>query len=96
MVPNDTSPRDIDGLSTVLLAACDRARIRILFSVRHESMTAGAIVKVVGYSRPAISHHLAVLRANKLIRFEKIGRFRHYSATDHGRSLVDSIAAFGQ
>ncbi|HXR35006.1 MAG TPA: metalloregulator ArsR/SmtB family transcription factor [Candidatus Binataceae bacterium] len=46
-------------------------------------------------SQPALSQHLAVLRAARLVRERKAGRFRYYRANPAGlKPVIDWIAQY--
>src|SRR5262249_45174596 len=56
-----------------LRALADRTRRRILSLVWHHERSAGDIAKDFSISRPAVSQHLGVLRASKLVTLRKVG-----------------------
>lgn len=66
-------------LEQVLAALADPIRRQILDGLRHGPLSAGAIAgRFPQISRPAVSQHLATLRAAGLVREERQGRFRYY------------------
>jgi DNA-binding transcriptional ArsR family regulator len=56
-----------------LRALADRTRRRILSLVWHHERSAGDIAKDFSISRPAVSQHLGVLRASKLVILRRAG-----------------------
>jgi len=56
-----------------LRALADGTRRRILSLVWHHERSAGDIAKDFSISRPAVSQHLGVLRASKLVTLRKVG-----------------------
>jgi DNA-binding transcriptional ArsR family regulator len=69
--------QDVDK---VLKALADGTRRRILAMVWGEERTAGAIAARFTMTRPAISHHLAVLLEGKLVTLRRQGTRRLYRA----------------
>ena len=65
----------------VFTALADPTRRAILELLRdHPSLTAGEVAAhFTEISRPAVSKHLGVLRAAKLVRAEERGRENHYT-----------------
>jgi len=64
----------------------------ILLLAEHEALTVTEIAEQSHLSRPAISHHLKVLRDNKLVTIEQKGTQRYYSlALDESVSLLKSL-----
>ncbi|MGD6833669.1 ArsR/SmtB family transcription factor [Sutcliffiella halmapala] len=53
----------------------------ILLLAEQESLTVNEIAESSRLSRPAISHHLKILRDNKLVSIEQKGTQRIYSLT---------------
>src|SRR5215470_1609089 len=63
-----------------LRALADRTRRRILSLVWHHERSAGDIAKDFAISRPAVSQHLGVLRASKLVTRRRAGTRSLYRA----------------
>lgn len=74
-----TAPVDTHELER-LLAAIEPTRIKILFLVgRRGRMCVGDIAGCFRVSRPAISHHLKVLKVGGLLETEREGQQIFYS-----------------
>ncbi len=77
----------------------DRTRAQIVYMLcRHGRMNVGDIARHFRMSRPAVSHHLRVLKESGLVECEKVGQAIFYSVDAsrliqalHG--LAESIAA---
>lgn len=67
-------------MDTMLRALADGTRRQILALVWQEERTAGEIAAEFSVTRPAISHHLAVLAASELVRVRRAGTRRFYRA----------------
>lgn len=63
----------------VFRAIADPTRRAILDRLRAGPANAGALAADFEQSRPAISKHLKVLRASRLVREQRVGRERVYS-----------------
>ncbi len=62
-------------MAKVLTALGDEHRQRIMLTFeRGERLTVGQIAAVSTLSRPAVSHHLKILRAAGVLEAEKIGK----------------------
>ena len=59
----------------------------ILLLAEREALTVNEITEHATLSRPAISHHLKVLRDNRLVSIEQTGTQRYYSL-----ALENSVA----
>jgi DNA-binding transcriptional ArsR family regulator len=79
MSPRATTATAPEALDAVFFALADGTRRQLLARLRGERQTAGALAEGFALSRPAVSRHLAVLRAAALVREEKRGRERVYS-----------------
>ncbi|AYA74369.1 transcriptional regulator [Bacillus sp. Y1] len=51
----------------------------ILLLAENESLSVNEIADASTLSRPAISHHLKILRDNQLVKIEQKGTMRYYS-----------------
>jgi len=60
-------------------------------------LSVGALVEGSGVSQPAVSQHLAVLKASGLVSERREGRFVRYAARPEGlKPLVDWMAFYGK
>ena len=67
----------------------DPTRMRILWALLQHELCVCDIANVLGMSKSAVSHQLAVLRAASLVRFRRDMKTVYYSlADDHVRSIV--------
>jgi ArsR family transcriptional regulator, arsenate/arsenite/antimonite-responsive transcriptional repressor len=68
-------PRDWRALAKVFVALGDEHRQRILLTFdKGERLTVGQIAQVATLSRPAVSHHLKILRDAGVLLAERAGR----------------------
>ena len=70
-----TIPKEWRALAKVFVALGDEHRQRILLTFeKGERLTVGQIVEVATLSRPAVSHHLKILRNAGVLEAERAGR----------------------
>ena len=68
-------PKPWRGIAKVFVALGDEHRQRILLTFdRDERLTVGQIAQVATLSRPAVSHHLKILREAGVLLAERSGR----------------------
>jgi DNA-binding transcriptional ArsR family regulator len=60
----------------------DTTRIRILYALYECEMCVCDLAELLGASQSAISHQLALLRANKLVKYRRDGKTVFYSLDD--------------
>lgn len=79
----------------VLKALADDVRLEILEILRKEEMNVTDITKRCSLSRPAISHHLQILKRAKILESRKEGKEIYYSVNMQTlRSLSQSLLVF--
>ena len=68
-------PKEWRALARVFVALGDEHRQRILLTFeKGERLTVGQIAEVATLSRPAVSHHLKILREARALAAERAGR----------------------
>ena len=68
-------PKEWRAMGEVFVALGDEHRQRIMLTFeKGERLTVGQIAQVSTLSRPAVSHHLKILRTTGLLDEEKIGK----------------------
>ena len=78
------------ALSELFKTFGDSTRIRILFCLFIDEMCVCDIANLLGMSQSAISHQLAVLKRQKLIKARRDGKAVFYSlADDHVRMIIN-------
>jgi len=96
----DASTTVTDSRARLLDAAADPVRLSIVFLLaRGDRLNVGEIAaRYPRMSRPAISHHLKVLKDAAIVRNEKVGQEVHYwldrtRIVEDLRALADAIEA---
>jgi len=83
-------PAEWRAMAKVFVALGDEHRQRIMLTFeKGERLTVGQIAAVSTLSRPAVSHHLKILRAAGLLEEEKIGK-EVYLSVNRAR-LVETL-----
>jgi ArsR family transcriptional regulator len=68
-------PKEWRALAKVFVALGDEHRQRILLTFdKGERLTVGQVAEVATLSRPAVSHHLKILREAGVLQAERAGR----------------------
>ena len=68
-----------ENLDRVFAALADRTRRKILATLQKDAETVHVLASMFDMSRPAVSKHLAVLRAAGLVRETRSGRENFYA-----------------
>lgn len=77
----------------LLKAASDPTRLRVLMLLEDGEQHVGALCEAVGQGQPAVSHHLALLRAARLVEVRRDGKFNRYALSEDGRKLAGAAGA---
>jgi len=86
-----------DPTLEMISALSDRTRLQILFLLGERGRTCvGDIAHHFQISRPAISHHLKILKRSRIVRNEKVGQEVYYWVNVDGlvgmlRGLADTL-----
>src|SRR5215470_308231 len=75
----------MDQLLTMLRAAADPTRLRLLLILREAELTVSELTQIVGQSQPRVSRHLKLLCDAGLLERFKEGSWVFYRAADSGR-----------
>jgi DNA-binding transcriptional ArsR family regulator len=84
------------GLAEIFQMLADPSRLKILLTLaRAGTMHVTALCQALGQMQPAVSHHLSLLRARKLVTCRRDGKNKYY-AVDSAlvRTLLDDF--FGE
>jgi len=72
----------------------DANRLSIVLSCLYEPVGVGVLAEKLGLSQSLVSHHLRLLRAARLVRGERDGKFvRYVAADDHVREMLKNMTA---
>lgn len=91
-----TLPPDeqVDELADVFGLLADAGRLRVLAALLEGEMCVCDLGAVAGVSESAVSHHLRLLRAHRVVQVRRSGRMAYYRLADaHVRMLLDLALA---
>src|SRR5690625_56325 len=74
---------EVAGLSELFKVLGDETRTRILYLLSLQELCVCDIAEVMEMSLPAISHHLRLLKAMRIVKYRREGRQVYYSLDDH-------------
>lgn len=73
---------DVAGLSELFKVLGDENRTRILYLLSLQELCVCDIADILEMSLPAVSHHLRLLRAHRLVKYRREGKQVYYSLDD--------------
>src|ERR1700712_3103549 len=77
--------KTVDRLVSMLRAAGDPTRLRLLLLLRRAELTVSELIEIVGQSQPRVSRHLKLLGEAGLLERFKEGSWVFYRAADSGK-----------
>lgn len=93
VAPVDLDAKGIRGAAETFKLLADPTRLSILSALTDGELNVGQLTGAVRMTQPATSHHLALLRASKLVESRREGKHNYYSLTDRGRTGVRAMGA---
>jgi ArsR family transcriptional regulator len=78
-IPTD---KQLVNLVNLYKMFADSTRLKVLWALSIESMCVGSLSAALGMTESAISHQLKTLRLAGLVKYDKKGKFVHYSLSD--------------
>ncbi|MBC7082594.1 MAG: ArsR family transcriptional regulator, lead/cadmium/zinc/bismuth-responsive transcriptional [Bacillota bacterium] len=73
---------EVAGLSEIFKALGDETRTKILYLLSLEELCVCNLAQILDISVPAVSHHLRLLRALRLVKYRREGKTVCYSLDD--------------
>lgn len=73
---------EVAGLSEIFKVLGDETRTKILFLLAHQELCVCDLAAVLDMSLPAVSHHLRLLKAMRLVKYRRDGKTVNYSLDD--------------
>ena len=87
IIPEATLLYDLSDFFKVL---GDSTRLGILFAIDKAPMCVCDISAALGMTKSAVSHQLKVLRQNRLVKYNKVGKNVFYELSDeHVRDIIE-------
>ncbi|GAB4495690.1 MAG: hypothetical protein Fur0016_33580 [Anaerolineales bacterium] len=89
--------RSAGQIAEILKALADPTRVQILSLLSHEPVCVINLCLALEMSQPAISHHLRILRHNRIVQTRKEGKHVFYALADeHIQTLYRQILEHSQ
>lgn len=88
--PSDTA--QFIEAAELLKALAHPARLRIAVTLGHQELCVHELVDLLGLTQPAVSQHLQVLRAARVVSGRRVGREVRYSLADEHIAHIASDA----
>lgn len=73
---------EVAGLSEIFKVLGDETRTKIMYLLAHRRLCVCDIAVVLEMSLPAVSHHLRLLKALRLVKYVREGKMVYYSLDD--------------
>ena len=73
---------EAEGLGNLFKALSDETRAKIMYCLNREELCVCDVANVLGMSAQAVSHHLRLLRAMRLVRARREGKLVFYTLDD--------------
>jgi DNA-binding transcriptional ArsR family regulator len=93
---SSTTPKDkVREAAKLLKMAADPTRLQILLALAESGeINVGDLAEVVNQSRPAITHHVTLLRHGGLVSPRRAGFKIFYSLGERGKALAAIVRGF--
>lgn len=85
---------EVAGLSEIFKILGDETRTKILYILAQQPLCVCEIATIMGMTLPAISHHLRLLKALRLVKNNRNGKLVYYALDDqHILNLIREAQA---
>ena len=85
---------EVAGLSEIFKVLGDETRTKILYLLAHKELCVCDLATLLDMSLPAVSHHLRLLKALRLVKYHRDGKMVYYSLDDeHILNLIREAQA---
>ena len=85
---------EVSGLSEIFRVLGDETRTKILYLLAQQRLCVCDIAMVLEMTLPAVSHHLRLLKALRLVKYSREGKMVFYSLDDgHILNLIREAQA---
>lgn len=85
---------EVAGLSEIFKILGDETRTKILYLLAHRELCVCDLASILELSLPAVSHHLRIMKALRLVKYRREGKMVYYSLDDeHILNLIREAQA---
>jgi DNA-binding transcriptional ArsR family regulator len=88
---DDSQVNDATNIAKLI---SDHQRVKILGLIEPGNLSVGEIAEALESTQPAISHHIALLKAGGLINPNRVGKNNYYAHTKRGSKVMKSVRTF--
>ncbi len=74
---------EVEGLSRIFRVLGDETRTKLIYLLSLEELCVCDLAEILGITVPAVSHHLRLLKAMRLVKHRRDGKNVYYSLNDH-------------
>ncbi len=74
---------EVAGLSEIFKVLGDETRTKILYLLAHKELCVCDMAVILEMTLPAVSHHLRLLKALRLVKYRRDGKMVFYSLDDN-------------
>lgn len=86
----EISDNDLSHMAELFKVLGDPTRMRILFLISAREINVSDMAEKLNVSESAVSHHLKILRLNRLVRRRRDGKSIYYELKDnHVRAIIE-------
>ncbi len=86
------SSSQIDRISTLFKVLGDSTRAKIVLALDNREVCVCALANALGMTKSAVSHQLAILKANNIVKSRRDGKQVYYSFDDEHITDIIEIA----
>ena len=90
-IKNKPNKENLESLSELFKVIGDLTRLKILWTLDNNEMCVCDIANVLNMTKSSISHQLAVLRENEIVKSRKSGKEVYYTLDDEHISKLYEI-----
>ena len=96
-IANVAQPEDLVRVTEVFKALSEPVRVQLVLQLSRGERSVNQLVTALNLPQSTVSRHLALLRAAKLVRFERQGASVHYRLADsHLAALLTEAFSHAQ
>ena len=81
------------SVAILLKQISDPTRLLVVLTLAQGERHVGALCDELGFSQPALSHHLALMRHGSIVTARRQGKNSFYSLTEIGQELAQVVDA---
>lgn len=74
---------DVVGLSEIFKVLGDETRVKIMYLLINRELCVCDLAEILNLTLPAISHHLRLLKAFRLVKYRRDGKMVYYTLDDN-------------